>query len=61
MVVAQVVVAQVVVDLGAKLLAHDIARQTRVLHELPAQVKLVTGNFTGNNCDENEIIRARVW
>ena len=22
--------------LGAKLLAHDIARQTRVLHELPA-------------------------
>ena len=30
-----VVQAQVVVDLGAKLLTNDVARQTRVLNELP--------------------------
>ena len=47
--------------LDAKLLANDIARQTRVPHELQAQMQLLMGNFTGNNCDVNEITRARVW
>ena len=28
----------------------DIARKTRVPHELPAQVQLQRGNFNGSNC-----------
>ena len=39
------VVVLVVEALGAKLLAHDIARQTRVRHELPAQEQLLMGNL----------------
>ncbi len=38
----------------------DIVEQTRVPHELPAQVQLQRGSFTGNNCDVNEINRARL-
>ena len=62
MVVVQAqVVVQEVVDLGAKLLANDVARQTRVPTELPSGASAVLmGNFTGNNCDVNEITRARL-
>ena len=43
---AQVVVVELVVEaLGAKILAHDIARQTRVRHELPAQVTAADGEL----------------
>ena len=47
---AQVVVELVVEALGAKLLANDIVKKTRVQHELPAQEQLLMGNFTGYNC-----------
>ena len=40
---------------------HDIARQTRVPQKLPAgYARSLKGNFTGNNCDVNEITRARL-
>tara|TARA_R100001129_G_scaffold169953_1_gene139079 strand:+ start:98 stop:292 length:195 start_codon:yes stop_codon:yes gene_type:complete len=56
---AQVVVL-VVEALGAKPLANDIVRQTRVQHELPAgDARSLTGELTGNNCKQNEITRAR--
>ena len=39
------VVVLVVEALGAKLLANDIVRKTRVQHELPAQEQLLMGNL----------------
>ena len=39
----------------------DIARQTRVPQKLPAgYARSLKENFTGNNCDVNEITRARL-
>ena len=46
MVVVQAQVMELVPEaLGAKLLAHDIVRKTRVQHELPAQEQLLMGNL----------------